>query len=300
MTRIYIKLLLTAIFWGGTFIAGRVIAGHVNPVAAAFLRFVVASVFLVALILKTEGLPRPMDRQKVLALFLMGATGVFAYNLFFFRGLELISAGRASLIIANNPIFIALFSFLFFSEKMTPLKIMGILISVTGAILAISGGNPAALLSGGLGRGDIFILCAVCSWVTYTLIGKRAMNRLSPLAAVTGAAVTGMVMLLIPAWLSGMAAEIPLYRPVDWAALFYLGFFGTVLGFVWYYDGIKAIGPARAGLFINFVPLSAITLGYLLLDEPVTLSLALGALLVITGVILTNAASVRMLRRPVA
>ena len=300
MTRIYIKLLLTAIFWGGTFIAGRVIAGHVNPVAAAFLRFVVASVFLVALILKTEGLPRPMDRQKVLALFLMGATGVFAYNLFFFRGLELISAGRASLIIANNPIFIALFSFLFFSEKMTPLKIVGILISVTGAILAISGGNPAALLSGGLGRGDIFILCAVCSWVTYTLIGKRAMNRLSPLAAVTGAAVTGMVMLLIPALISGMAAEIPLYRPVDWAALFYLGFFGTVLGFVWYYDGIKAIGPARAGLFINFVPLSAITLGYLLLDEPVTLSLALGALLVITGVILTNAASVRMLRRPVA
>ncbi len=300
MTRIYIKLLLTAIFWGGTFIAGRVIAGHVNPAAAAFLRFVVASVFLVALTLKTEGLPRPMDGHKILALFLLGATGVFAYNLFFFRGLELISAGRASLIIANNPIFIALFSFLFFSEKMTPLKIMGILISVTGAILAISGGNPAALLSGGLGLGDIFILCAVCSWVTYTLIGKRAMNRLSPLAAVTGAAVTGMVMLLIPALISGMAAEIPLYRPVDWAALFYLGFFGTVLGFVWYYDGIKAIGPARAGLFINFVPLSAITLGYLLLDEPVTLSLALGALLVITGVILTNAASVRMLRRPVA
>ena len=299
MTRIYIKLLLTAIFWGGTFIAGRVIAGHVNPVAAAFLRFLVASVFLVGLTLKNEGLPRPMDVKRVLALFLLGATGVLAYNLFFFRGLELISAGRASLIIANNPIFIALFSFLFFAEKLTPLKIIGILISVTGASLAISGGNPAALLTRGLGMGDLYILGAVCSWVTYTLIGKRAMNRFSPLAAVTGAAVTGVVMLFIPACLTGMAAEIPLYRPMDWAAIFYLGFFGTVLGFVWYYDGIRAIGPARAGLFINFVPLSAITLGYLLLDEPVTFSLAIGALLVITGVILTNTASVRMLKRRV-
>jgi drug/metabolite transporter (DMT)-like permease len=297
MTRIYVKLLMTAIFWGGTFIAGRVIVGHVNPVAAAFLRFVVASLFLVMLTLKSEGLPRPMGGKKIIALLLLGITGVFAYNLFFFKGLELISAGRASLIIANNPIFIAIFSFLFFAEKMTPLKVVGILISVSGAVIAISGGNPAALLSGGLGMGDAYIFCAVCSWVAYSLIGKRAMNQFSPLAAVTGAAVIGMVMLSIPAWLSGMPAELPLYRPIDWAAIFYLGFFGTVLGFVWYYDGIKAIGPARASLFINFVPLSAITLGYLLLDEPVTFSLLFGAALVVSGVILTNTVSVRVLKK---
>ena len=297
MTRIYVKLLMTAIFWGGTFIAGRVIVGHVNPVAAAFLRYVVASLFLVMLTLKSEGLPRTMGGKKIIALLLLGITGVFAYNLFFFKGLELISAGRASLIIANNPIFIAVFSFLFFAEKMTPLKVAGILISVSGAVIAISGGNPAALLSGGLGMGDAYIFCAVCSWVAYSLIGKRAMNQFSPLAAVTGAAVIGMVMLSIPAWLSGMPAELPLYRPIDWAAIFYLGFFGTVLGFVWYYDGIKAIGPARAGLFINFVPLSAITLGYLLLGEPVTFSLLFGAALVVSGVILTNTASVRVLKK---
>jgi drug/metabolite transporter (DMT)-like permease len=297
MTRIYIKLLMTAIFWGGTFIAGRVIAGHVNPVAAAFLRFVVASVFLMVLMLKSEGLPNLMDGKKVPALFLLGATGVLAYNLFFFKGLEVISAGRASLIIANNPIFIALFSFLFFAERLTPLKLMGIFISVFGAILAISDGNPAALLTGGLGMGDVYIFCCVASWVAYSLIGKKAMNQFSPLAAVTGAAITGVIMLLIPAWLSGMPAEIHQYRPIDWAAIFYLGFFGTVLGFVWYYDGIRAIGPARAGLFINFVPLSAICMGFLLLHEPVTISLAVGAALVISGVILTNTASVRLLKR---
>jgi len=297
MTRIYIKLLLTAILWGGTFIAGRVIAGHVNHVSAAFLRFVVATVFLVVLTIKSEGLPCRMNKNKIFSLLLLGTTGVFAYNLFFFKGLQLISAGRASLIIANNPIFIAIFSFLFFAEKMTPLKVTGILISVTGAVFAITGGKPAAILSDGLGLGDIYIFCGVCSWVAYSLIGKKVLNTISPLAAVTGAAIVGVLMLSIPAWQSGMLAEIPHYRPVDWAAIFYLGFFGTVLGFVWYYDGINAIGPARAGLFINFVPLSAITLGYLLLGEPITISLMIGAALVISGVILTNTASVRMLKR---
>jgi len=297
MTRIYIKLLLTAIFWGGTFIAGRVIAGHVNPFAAAFLRFVVASVFLVFLTVKKEGFPRRLDKNKIFFLFLLGATGVFAYNLFFFKSLQLIGAGRASLIIANNPIFIALFSVLFFAEKLTPLKIAGILISVSGAVYAISGGNPVSILSGGLGLGDVYIFICVCSWVSYSLIGKKAMKELSPLSAVSGAAVVGVLMLLVPALQSGMMAEIPLYRPVDWAAVFYLGFFGTVLGFVWYYDGINTIGPARAGLFINFVPLSAIALGYLFLGETVTISLLIGASLVITGVYLTNAASVHMLKR---
>jgi drug/metabolite transporter (DMT)-like permease len=68
-----------------------------------------------------------------------------------------------------------------------------------------------------------------------------------------------------------------------------LGIFGTVIGFVWYYQGIKAIGPTRAGQFINFVPMSAIVLAFLLLNEPLTSSLLLGALFVITGVYITNA-----------
>jgi drug/metabolite transporter (DMT)-like permease len=71
--------------------------------------------------------------------------------------------------------------------------------------------------------------------------------------------------------------------------LFYLGFFGTVLGFVWYYEGIKKIGPTKAGLFINIVPLSAVALAYFVLNEPLTLSLLVGTILVSSGIYLTNA-----------
>jgi drug/metabolite transporter (DMT)-like permease len=86
------------------------------------------------------------------------------------------------------------------------------------------------------------------------------------------------------------------YAAADWASLAYLGVFGTALGFVWYYQGIERIGAARAGLFINFVPISAIILAALLLGEPITGSLIVGTAMVLGGVYLTNNGPPRLRR----
>lgn len=285
---VYLKLLLTALFWGGTFIAGRLLSRDVGPFSAAFLRFAVASSLLLILTgWKEKGLPR-INKSQLARLILLGMTGVFAYNVFFFKGLQLISAGRASLIIANNPVFITLFAALIFREKLSWIKAGGILLSVTGAMVVISRGDPAWLLSGSIGRGEILILGCVASWVTYSLIGKAIMKDLSPLVSVSYSSLIGTAVLLVPALFEGMAAEITRYSPVSWVSISYLGVFGTVVGFVWYYEGIKALGPTRAGQFINFVPVCAILLAFFILGEPVTRSLLVGAALVISGVSLTN------------
>lgn len=297
MIQVYVKLLLTAVFWGGTFIAGRAVAGSVHPFAAAFLRFAVASSFLVVLIVKKEGrLPIPDTRQWVPVL-LLGMSGVFAYNVFFFKGLERIEAGRAALIIANNPIGIALMSAVIFGERLPLAKIAGVLLSVAGALIVISKGSLTAMFRGGVGSGEMFILGCVASWVTYSLIGKTVMRRFSPLASVTWSALIGAVLLLVPAWREGMAGDVFSYSGWDWLSIFYLGFFGTVLGFVWYYEGIQKIGPTKAGQFINFVPISAVVLAFFILGEPITLSLAAGAVLVISGVVLTNRPAAQKRRR---
>ena len=286
---VYLKLFGMALFWGGTFIAGRIIAKDVGPYAAAFLRFLIASVFLLALLIKHEHRLPSIRRSQVLPLILLGLTGVFAYNVFFFKGLKLIEAGRAAIIIANNPILIALCSALLFKETLTTQKAIGILLSVTGAVIAISKGNPAYLLQGGLGWGEVFIGVCVLSWVTFSLIGKTIMSGLTPLVSVTYSAVIGAAALFIPACYDGLLPGVMQYGWTAWVGVFYLGFFGTVLGFVWYYEGIQAIGPTKAGLFINFVPISAIVMAFIFLSEPLTLSLLGGAILVSTGVYLTNA-----------
>lgn len=285
---IYVKLILTAIFWGGTFIAGRVVAKDVGPFSAAFFRFAIASSFLTLIVWRIDGrLLLPKKRQMV-PIILLGLTGVFTYNVFFFKGLKLINAGRASIIIANNPIFIAILSAYFFKEKLNLIKVLGIIISVTGAIIVISKGNLNEIVQGSIGRGEIFIFCCVLSWVVYSLIGKVVMADLSPLSSVFYSCVIGTFFLFFPACFEGILNNFHHYPIMAWLGIFYLGIFGTVVGFVWYYEGIKQIGPTKASLFINFVPVSAVILAFMILDEPITLSLFIGTILVCAGVYLTN------------
>ncbi|MGD8493631.1 MAG: DMT family transporter, partial [Desulfobacterales bacterium] len=188
---IYLKLLLTAIFWGGTFVAGRSLAQHVGPYSAAFFRFAIASVLLVFITWKVEGKLTLLKKRQLLPVILLGLTGVFFYNVFFFKGLKLIEAGRAAIIIANNPIFIALLAAAIFKEKLNAIKITGIFISVIGAILAISKGDLSVILHGNLGWGEVYILLCVASWVIFSLLGKAVMSGLSPLASVTYSSLTG-------------------------------------------------------------------------------------------------------------
>jgi drug/metabolite transporter (DMT)-like permease len=285
---VYLKLVLTMILWGGTFVAGRQLAGQVGPFAAAFLRFAIATACLLAFVrLKEGGLPR-LDRRGLIGVLLLGATGVFAYNALFFTGLATVGAGRAAVIIAGNPILIALGAALFFGEGMTRRKAVGIALSVAGAVEVIGRGEPASLLSSGITPGDAAILGCVASWSAYSLLGKAVMGRLTPLGAVAWSSLAGALLLLPAALAEGLTpAAYPLSA---WLGLAYLGFCGTVLGFTWFYEGIRAVGASRAGVFINLVPVSAVLQAWLILGEPVDASLLAGGALVLAGVWLTNTA----------
>lgn len=285
---IYLKLLITMALWGGTFIAGRLVVQEMGAFAAAFCRFAVATLALVALTYAVDGtLPRPPKRLwwSILGL---GLTGIFAYNVFFFSGLKTVEAGRAALIIALNPVAIALGAALFLKDPLSPRKLLGIGLSLLGAGVVISGGNPLALVRGDVGRGELLILGCVVSWMSYTLLGKRVMQSLSPFAATTYACGVGALLLLGPALGDGLLTVIPTASLTAWASIVYLGVLGSAVGFSWYYDGLKQIGPAQAGVFINLVPVFAILLAAVMLNEIPLPSLLVGGLLVILGVILTN------------
>lgn len=284
----YIKLLLTAFLWGGTFIAGRVVSRNIDPYSAAFVRFAIASFFLLILIRWKEGRLPVLNLKQLVFMVTLGLSGVFAYNIFFFTGLKTVSAGRASLIIALNPIVISLSSSIFFKEKLTVLKLIGILTSVTGAMFVITYGDLTKILEKPLSSGDLFIFGAVVSWVTYSLIGKLILSDLSPLVSVGYSSLAGATALLFPAIGNGLLVSFTSYSVAEWTSLFYLGYFGTVLGFLWYYQGINTVGPMKSSVFINFVPISAIFLAFVILNEPVTYSLIIGALMVALGVLLTN------------
>lgn len=288
---VYLKLVLVALFWGGTFIAGRIVAPAMPHMIAAAGRFTVACVLLVLLAYKLEGgLPR-LTRQQLLATFALGLTGIFLYNLCFFAALSRMPAGRTALIVALNPIVVALALAMFFGERLGALKWSGIGIAFAGAAIIITRGDLTAALrdiSLSLGTGELLMFCAISCWAAYTIIGRHALKGLSPIAATTYASLWGLALLAV-----GAAFEWPALdtRALSWQVLtsiLYLGVCGTVVGFIWYYEGIKAIGPARTAVFNNLVPVFGITFGALLLGEPILISMIVGGLLVILGVSQTN------------
>jgi len=284
----HLLLVLSAVFWGGTFVAGRQLAPLIDPYSAAFLRFALASLLLTAWMYRRLGRFPPITRVQLATVCLLGCTGIFAYNLFFFAGLRTVEAGRASLIVALNPVLIALASVCLFNERLSLQRVTGVVLSVFGALLVIGRGDLPGLLRGSIGPGELLLLGCVVSWTLYTLIGKRLLHNVSALVAVTYSSLIGTFLLgLTMVWHAGIS-QAGLGNIEVWFNITYLAVFGTLFAFVWYYKGVHALGAARAAQYINLVPVSGVCFGALLLGEPVTVSLLTGGLLVIAGLWLTN------------
>ena len=121
-------------------------------------------------------------------------TGIFSYNYFFFGGLKIVEAGKASMIIAINPVITAIIAGLL-GEGFNFKKVIGVVIALLGAFTIITDGQPWLIFQVGLDRGELLLFGAVISWTTYTLVGKIILKKLSPLKATAYACFMGTISL---------------------------------------------------------------------------------------------------------
>jgi drug/metabolite transporter (DMT)-like permease len=288
---VYLKLAAVTMIWGGTFVAGRLLADSLSPLFAASLRFLLASgALLVFLLLARVPLARPSPRQW-LQLALLGFFGIFFYNLCFFYGLHYINASRASLIVALNPAVIGLASWLLFKERLSHTKVFGIAICIAGASLVIVSHNPQLLADNtDAWIGDLLIFGCVLGWGVYSLFSKDLNQTLGPVQTVTYSILLGTLMLWVTSAVRGElnVAVLASLGPTQWMSLMYLGVLGSALAYIGYYDGIRKIGATRSGVFIALNPLTAVILGALLLGEQLTLAMCLGGGLILAGIFLCN------------
>ena len=155
----------------------------------------------------------------------------------------------------------------------------------------VTNGNPLRLLHADVAAGDLMILGCVLCWTGYTLLARPVMRELSPLVTVTWSCVFGSALLLPFSLCSGLWHDVRTARWIDWAGLAYLGVAATSFAYYWYYRAIDRVGPVASGIFINLVPLFALFLGCVFLDEPLYRSQVGGGLMVIGGVVITVRAS---------
>lgn len=288
---VYVTLAAVTMVWGGTFVAGRFLAGSLSPMFAASLRFLLASAALLGFLwLARIPLKRPTPRQW-LQLMLLGFFGIFFYNLCFFYGLQYINASRASLIVALNPAVIGFASWLLFKERLGRLKVAGIAICIGGACLVIVSRNPQLLAATAQAWiGDLLILGCVLGWGVYSLFSRNLNQTLGPVQTVTYSILIGTLLLWALAAVRGELrwTALSALGTAQWLSLLYLGVLGSALAYIGYYDGLRKIGATRSGVFIALNPLTAVIFGALLLGEQLTPVMWLGGALILSGIYLCN------------
>jgi drug/metabolite transporter (DMT)-like permease len=282
---VYVLLLITVIIWGGTFAAGKEAALGAPPLTVALWRFILASLILCPQLAFTEGLGlKKIDLYTFVLLLLSAATGLILYNYFFIKGLALTGAGRGSVIVTINPAFIYLGSVIFFSEKLTLIRGVGILLAICGTLVVVTGGRISAILDGGFNIGDLILTLCIVSWTAYSLLGKLVLGRISPLAANTFTSLLAVIMLIPLCLLAQEPLDAFLGFTYDtWLSIGFLGLLGTALGFTFFYRGILILGPHKAGVFISLVPFFGILSGALVHGESIEPTVILGLLISLAG-----------------
>ncbi len=286
---IYLRLTCVPMLWGGTFIAGRVISAHLPPATAGFIRFVFATLALLAALHFTEGLRAltTLTRRQLLGTMALGATGILMYNLLFFTALSVLPAGRTSLIIALNPVVTLLLAAVLMGERLHFTRWLGVALALLGVWVVVTRGDLSQIAQS-VGKGELSMFGAVCAWAVYTLLGRKLLQGLSPVLATLWAAIWGTLFLGLLALRDIPHVHAASFTPEVWAGLVFLGVFGTAVAFVWYYEGIRQLGAARTVVFNNLVPIFGVLLGWLILGEALSVSLLVGGVMAVGGVFLVN------------
>ena len=279
---------MVMIFWGSAFVSGRMLALNHNPVVVAFLRFFLAIFFLMPWLYYKNGRIVPKNKTHFYKFALLGITGVFFYNYFFLSGLKLVEAGRSSVIISFNPVLTYIVAIIFFKEKLKNHQFMGLILGFVGAMIVLSRGDVPSLFTTGVGQGEFYLLMAVFSWIFYTFLGKIFLKKISPHASSAWACLFGLIMFFPFAYTHDLLQSFSRLTMVDFLNLLNLGFFSTFLGFIWFYQAIKELGPSKTSSFINLLPLIGVISGMIILGENPGYSLYLGGAFIISGVFLVN------------
>lgn len=285
---IYLRLVLTTFFWGGTFIAGRYLAQTVPHFVAASLRFLFALAGMLVFARATGHRIQWPDARQWWVAVLLGLTGILAYNAGFFAGLARLQASRAALIVAASPVMTLCAVKLIQRSAWSMKVIAGLALSFCGAVLVVSRGDLRGLLHGALGMGEVFIFGAVVAWVAYTLVTRYLVKGLDAMSMTIFGTLCGTVMLLIPAAFEVGDGGWPVIGWQAWLALAYMGVLGTSLSLVWYAQAVAVIGAARSTQFTNLVPVFGVLLSVLLLGEALPWASLFGGLMVVAGVLWVN------------
>ena len=284
----YAALTTAAVAWGGSIVAQKIALGSFSPVEVSVLRGLGALLILIPLWWWQEGRTVTLSLRDVVILAALGL-GVLGNHLLTLFGLRYIGASAAGVIIGASPVITAFLSSLLIRDVPFRTVLPGCVLSFAGVAL-VSGISPPGVEGERLWAGGILVVLGLVSWAMYTIGSRHIMERLSPLT-VNWTTLLLSIFLQIPLlWTDTkmLDAGVATVASSSWLALLYVIVFATALGQQAWLYGVRGVGPSRAGVFVNLIPVSALVFAALVLGDRIQMKELIGILLILAGVWLVN------------
>jgi len=285
----YIFLVLCTLFWAGNFIVGKVASlFEIPPFSLNFYRWLIAFIILFPFTYTkiTENFHE--IKKKIIPLSIMGFTSITIFNSVVYYSLNFTQVLNGVLMISTIPVLIIFFSSCFTNEKIKINQILGVITSLIGVLIIITKFQLNSLLSLNLNKGDLWILVAMISWATYSIMVKEKKINLDPLALLQTLIFIGLIF-LIPFYLYELhnAQYLKLNIPVL-LTVGYVVIFAGIGAYIFWIGAIKIIGPSRSGVFLHLMPVFSSLMAIFLLGERLANFHIFGALFILTGIIVST------------
>jgi drug/metabolite transporter (DMT)-like permease len=274
----YLALVATAVIWGTTAIGIKVALETYPPFILSVGRWLISLAIMLPM-MRRFGVRPILDRRT----FVLGLFGILGFNAFFTLGLERTTAANGSLINGALPVVVAFLSFLLLSERLAPVRILGIVISMVGVAVTVLGATLDASV-----LGNVLIFGAVLSWAIYTIYNRERMKGENTMGIIAGSALFGVTM-MVPLAAIEWAQETPEAPSLKLVAIILYLSLGPAMAanYMWVF-ALTRVPASQAAVFSNLTPIVGIVLAGLILDEPITKYHVVGSILVIAGVLLTT------------
>ncbi len=278
--------------WGSTYLAIRVALAGFPPPLLAGTRFTVAGGGMLAA-LALGGRPirvgaRDLGILTVAAtLLLVGGNGLVVW------AEQTVSSGLAALIVATVPLWMALLAALPPTrERLAPRAVVGLALGFIGVAVLVAPGFRAA----GTLPGEAALLVATLSWSSGSVFARRATARIDPILATAWEMLVGGVLFLLIAVAAGSASGL---HPTATSALavLYLIVAGSWIGFTAYIWLLTHVPAAKVATYAYVNPVIAVLLGWWILDEHLSLAVAMGCAIIVLAVVLVTTARIAPPRR---
>lgn len=284
---VYGVLTLTALFWGGNAIAGKLAVGHVSPMLLTMIRWILAFAIMSVIGWKQAQKDWPEIRKHLPLLFAYGIFGFTCFNIALYSALQYTSAINATIEQAAMPIIIIAANFILFKTRVFAIQIVGFVLTLLGVAITVTEGDLARLIHLDLNRGDAIMMLAVLLYGGYTvaLRYKPKLHWKSLLLVMSFAALLTSIPFAL--WEYSVGSMIaPTMQ--GWLVSAYAAIFPAVLSQAFFIYGVTAIGPNRAGIFLNIVPIAGALLSVMILGEQLQLFHVAGLVLVLGGIALAE------------